>query len=144
MITRSRKCLDMVLYACQASRQIATFSAIRPPPSNPSVPHPKQFVKSKECNPSRANPQVQVYGRDGLLIGRSGNATHEPTHAKRRKRKPSVDDCIRILCDPKADNVSVGLLSVCVMHVETKTDRRDHPPSHFPSQQRRDKCALTR
>ena len=142
MIARSRKCLDTVLYVCHASRQIAAFSAIRPPPSNYSVPLPEQFTESKEPNLNRTNPQVQVYGRDGLLIGRSGNATHEPTHAKRRKRKPHVDDCIRILGDPKADNVSVGLLSVCVMHVETKTDRCDHPPSHLPSQQRRDECAL--
>lgn len=105
----------MVFYVCHASRQIAAFSAIRPPPSNFSVPLPEQFTESKEPNLNRTNPQVQVYGRDGLLIGRSGNATHEPTHAKRRKRKPHVDDCIRILGDPKADNVSVGLLSVCVL-----------------------------
>ena len=54
-----------------------------------------------------------------------------------------MDDCIRVLCNPTADNVSVHLWKMCLIHIETKADRRHHPPSHLLAQQRTDECALT-
>ena len=134
MIARSRKCLDTVFSLCQASYRVASFSAIRPSSSSPSVPLPTQSTGPEEQKAGHTNNQTPLYGMDVSFINRNSHATREPTHAKRRKRKPSVDDCIRVLCNPTADNVSVQWFCMPSLCVEAKENRCDHLPSHLPTQ----------